>query len=97
MAYRQAEKASAAMRGGRCDGDAGVADLDPSGPVVQRQPDAGPARRDFVGDPLERAQRQRFVRLVLQVLHAPADVVVAHQTEKRRDRPVRSVSRPTIG
>ena len=53
----------------------------------------GQRSRDLAGDPLERLQRQRLVRLVLQISDAPARVVVAHQAEKRDDRAVRAAPR----
>ena len=56
--------------------------------MVQRQPHARPAPARFVGNALERLERQRLVRFVLQIPDAPALVVVAHQAEKRHDRAV---------
>ena len=47
-------------------------------------PRAGPAVRDFGRDALERLQRERLVRLVLQISDAAPQVVVAHEAQKRR-------------
>ena len=79
------------------DHDAGVANLDAPDPMMQCQPDARPALRDLVRDALERLERQRFVRFVLQILDAPADVVIPDETEKRRDRAVRAASAVAAG
>ena len=37
---------------------------------------------------LERRERQRLVRLVLEILHLPTDVVVPDQSQERGDRTV---------
>src|SRR6185295_15512149 len=66
-------------------------------PVVQREPRARPPLGDLRGNPIERLQCQRLVRLVLQISDAPADVMVAHQAEKRDDRSVGPAVGPAGG
>ena len=77
------------MRRGRGDGDARLADLHPSRPMMQRQSDARPAARHFVGDSLEGLERERRIGFVFEKQHAASLVVVPHQPEKRDDRTVR--------
>ena len=57
----------------------------------------GQRSRDLGRDPLERLQRQRLVRLVLEIPDAPPEVVVAHQAEKRHDRAVAPPARRRRG
>ena len=45
---------------------------------------------ELAGDARKGLQRQRLERFVLQMLHPPAGVVVAHQPQKRHDRTVGS-------
>ena len=73
------------MRRGDRYCDAGIADLDSSDAMVQRQPGARPSCGHLGGDALERVQRQRLVRFVLQMRDAAADVVIPHQPEEGRD------------
>ena len=77
------------MRRSRRDGDTGLADLEAAGAVMQRQPHARPAFADLGSDPLECRSRQRLVHFVLQIVHAPPEVVVPDQPQERRDRPIR--------
>ena len=48
-------------------------------------------------DALELLGRHLLVGLVLEVLHLASDVVVAHQTEERRDGAVRSAAVAAVG
>ena len=51
--------------------------------MMQGHARARPALLDLGHDPLERLQRERLVRFVLQISNASADVVVADKPEKR--------------
>ena len=63
-----------AMRGDGHDRDRGLAERHLAGPMDDGQAGDPEARRDLVGDRLERVEGHRLVRLVLERLHAPAGV-----------------------
>jgi hypothetical protein len=81
------------MRRPRRDGHARFADLEAADAMMQRQSRARPSFLSLVRDSLERFERERLVRLVLQISNAAAGVVIANEAEKRDDRSVRSGSR----
>ena len=76
----------AAMRRRRGDRHARLADLEPAGPVVQRNPHAGPAGAHLVGDARRTSSSRAARRLRFEVSHAPSRVVVADEAEKGHDR-----------
>jgi len=63
-----------------CDGHACAANFNPPDPVVQGQLDVWPCRLDFATDAFECPQRERFVRLIFQVVHLSSDVMVPDET-----------------
>src|SRR5207237_843462 len=75
-----------AVRGGRDDDDAGVADLEPADAMVNRDERARPLGADFRFDAREGLPRQRLERLVLEVPHAAALVRRPHDADERRNR-----------
>ena len=85
IAYRHAANASARCGRARGDRHAGLADLQASDPVIDRQPRAGPALGGLVADPLERLQRECVEALVVQEQHLPAGVVIPNQADERGD------------
>ncbi len=72
------------MRGRRGNGDAGLPDLEPAHAMMQRQTDGRPPVRDLGRNALERPPRERFVRFVLEISDAPAQVAVPDQAQKCR-------------
>src|SRR5262245_62257361 len=81
----------------RCYCDAGFTDFDSPNPMMEGQPDAGPTRVDLLGNSLERAKRQRFIGLVLEILNASAGVVITDQAKKRGDRSIGTRSVAAVG
>ena len=76
------------MRRGRCYCDAGAADFDSPGAMMNPETDAGPARCGLRDNPFERPNRQRIVGLIFEMTNDAADVVIPDQPEKRRDSAV---------
>ena len=66
--------------------DAGFADLDPADPMMDRESNVGPAFPRFVGNPAERSDRERSVRLIVEPPHRASSVVVPNGTDECRDR-----------
>src|SRR5580704_16748287 len=71
-----------AMRAGRGNDDAGVANRQGSNPVVDREPYRRPFRGGLAADLLERLDSQRLVRFVLEARDAAVLIVVAHDPDK---------------
>ncbi len=71
----------------RCrDGNTRFADLEPANPMMDRECRGRPMAADFVDDTGERPLGERLIRFVNEMLNAPALIVIAHKTEKGRDR-----------
>jgi hypothetical protein len=73
------------MRGDRHNNDARFTDFDTTRPMVYTDACVGPCRTDFVADPAECPNSEWLIRFVVEERHAAPLIVIANQTDERRD------------